>query len=186
MCKFGRNGDGTKVSVCQPPLELEGLDPVDDDEDDSLRNLYEDAVPLGSPLVRNNTAHRNLIYDDSGSNLDVMVVWTKEAECVESSLPSNCAVTDTTYANMKGLVDLAVYETNVAFDLSGIDTQLRLVHAYRHPTYQEKSDGLLRFTAGLSELRGTSDQYLNDVHTKRTLYGADIVSMIVSTLLLIV
>lgn len=184
ICKFGRNGNGSRVSVCQP-IELEELEPLEEETDDSTRKLYDRTSPVVSSLNMRGSLlsaqqQRELIYDDSGSNLDVMVVWTKQAECAESGLSSGCTLTETTHANMKGLVDLAVYETNVAFELSGIYTEIRLVHAYRHPDYIEKTDGLLRFTVGLSDLKGTTDPHMNDVHAKRSLYGADIVSMIVS------
>merc|ERR1711862_669820 len=59
---------------------------------------------------------------------DVMVVWTKRAECKNSGLSPGCTLTTQTRANMFAKINLAVDETNTAFSLSGINTELRLVH----------------------------------------------------------
>ena len=117
---------------------------------------------------------RSLAFDDSGKNLDVLVVWSKKAECRESNLPTNCSPTSRTETNMRAMVRLAVAETNEAYRLSGVDTQLLLVHAYRHPTYDDPGN----FGTTLSHLAGTSDGNMDDVHTLRARYGADIVAMI--------
>jgi hypothetical protein len=195
VCTVGRDEKKRQRSVCQP-IDLPEL-LVDDF--DVRRALSSEAMFPTPPqsfvrgrsarnynklvdvsVSRDTSPHRELIYDDTGKNLDVLVVWTRDAECVQSGLPVGCTRSATTHANMMGLVNLAVFETNVAFDLSGINTNLRLVHAYRSETYVENTSGTLRFTQGLSELRNTTDGKLDDVHAKRTLYGADVVSMIVS------
>jgi hypothetical protein len=51
------------------------------------------------------------------------------------------------------------------------------VHAYRHETYVESgsSDDMLD---ALTYADGRGDDQLEDVHTKRTQYGADIVAML--------
>jgi hypothetical protein len=112
--------------------------------------------------------------DDRGGNLDVLVVWTGWAECGNSDLRQGCDLTPETEENMRDLIDLAIEETNDAFTASGISTSLRLVHAYRaDETYVETSS-----SEALNSLRADNDGVLDDVHTKRTEYGADIVSMI--------
>lgn len=120
--------------------------------------------------------HRGLV-DDSGSTIDVMVVWTKKAECRKSNLAVGCTNTATTENNMRGLIALAVAETNTAYSLSGVTTQLRLVHAYREPNYVEATSDA--FGAALSSITGTTDGVMDDVHTKRNTYGADVVALII-------
>lgn len=116
--------------------------------------------------------HRQL-YDDSGTSIDIMVPWTVEAECKLSTWSAACTLSATTENNMRGLIDLAVMETNTAFALSGIATRLRLVHAYRDESYVEVAG-----TAGYSEaLRYIT--YNSKAHAKRSLYGADLVALIV-------
>ena len=106
-----------------------------------------------------------------------MVTWTKRAECKKSGLAEGCTLSGTTENNMRGLIDLAIAETNSAFNLSGVTTQLRLVHAYREPNYHE--DVTNAFGSALSSIRGKTDGVLDDVHTLRNTYGADIVAMII-------
>jgi hypothetical protein len=130
----------------------------------------------GTPAAR----HRRRLVDDLGGNLDIMVVWTQKAECAYSDEPDNCAVTDTTTNNMNGLIGLAVAETNVAYIQSGIETQLRLVHSYRHPTYVEGSiAGLDSFQVALNDITNSSDGIMDDIPGNRAQYGADIVSLLI-------
>jgi len=104
--------------------------------------------------------------NDDGSVIDIMIVWTKSAECTNSALPEDCVLTDVTRNNMIGKTQLAVAETNTAFALSGINTKLRLVHAYLHPTYAETD-----LLTALNHITASGD-----IHEKRTKYGADVVS----------
>jgi hypothetical protein len=141
------------------------------------------------PLITNVTGTRNLrfgftpssvranyggrrLYDDLGSNIDIMVVWTMAAECGMSGLAYPCAFTTNTELKMLGEINLAVAVTNTAFVESGIASQLRLVHAYRHPTYIEVDTN--RNGAALSSFRTDAS-----VRAQRFLYGADLVSVVV-------
>jgi hypothetical protein len=118
------------------------------------------------------------LFDNSGANIDIMVVWTKAAECGNAGLISSCTTTTTTESLMRGLIDLAIAETNTAFELSGINTVLRLVHAYCENDYIEKGD----FEVYLDDITYTNDGFMDGVHGKRALYGADAVHLIVGTL----
>ena len=120
---------------------------------------------------------RRLTADDSGGNLDIMVLWTMKSECRRSGLAEGCILTETTRNNMEGLVNLAVLNTNVAFTNAGITTQLRLVHQYRHPSYIESS--FSAYGSALTALRSNDDNIMDDVHKKRILYGADIVALLI-------
>jgi hypothetical protein len=126
--------------------------------------------------VRANSDGRRL-YDDLGSNIDIMVVWTMAAECGMSGLAYPCTFTANTELKMLGEINLAVAVTNTAFVESGISSQLRLVHAYRHPTYIEVDPG--RNGAALTTLQQDAS-----VRTQRFLYGADLVSTVIGKLVL--
>jgi hypothetical protein len=142
--------------------------------------LFDDQSLFGapsSPTLRGTAGriHDNrALSDDLGGTLDVMVVWTAWAECRQSNKDQGCGLTAATEQNMRDLIDLAIEETNDAYTASGVLTSLRLVHAYRDETYVETdSSGTI-----LRSLTYTSDGELDDVHTKRTQYGADLVVMI--------
>ena len=58
---------------------------------------------------------RALAFDDSGKNLDVLVVWSRNSECRVSGLGRGCRITSTTEARMRAMIKLAVAETNSAY-----------------------------------------------------------------------
>ena len=192
VCQISPNEEGVDEMTCTAfadfPPELDGVEapPDDDITDRALQNMLSGYNP--NVIVDHETDvlqalrgnFRRRLYDDSGANIDVMVVWTKQAECQVSKLSSTCTLTTATESNIRGLIDLAVAETNTAFQLSGILSSLRLVHAYRDPVYVEPTT--TAYSVALTDLRGSTDGKLDDVHAKRTLYGADMVQMLISTL----
>ena len=113
---------------------------------------------------------KNRSLNDPSVTIDVMVVWTKNAECANSDLHPGCELTSQTTTNILDKIQLAVDETNTAFALSGISSELRLVHAYLDATYYETDQAL-------NDLTYTGDGLLDDVHEKRIRFGADIVSL---------
>lgn len=129
----------------------------------------------------NNTSiqPRRYLYDDSGNNIDILVVWTNQTECryTGKGIGPNCGLNEASYESMAALVDLLVAQSNVAFVNSGVLFTIRLVHAYRHPTYVEPAS----ISTTLTQLRSTNDGIMDDVHRKRALYGADLVHMIIGT-----
>lgn len=78
---------------------------------------------------------------------------------------------------MSATIALAIAETNQAYADSGINTELRLVHEYRDETYVESSSSA--FSSALNDITGTTDGVMDDVHTKREFWGADIVALII-------
>ena len=68
-------------------------------------------------------------------------------------------------------------ETNTAYELSGIETELVLVHAYRDPDYEEVASNA--FNHALDAITYKNDGIMDDVHSKRNTYGADLVVMII-------
>jgi hypothetical protein len=194
ICQMSPNAAGVDEINCKLQSEFQDHEepaevPQNVVEAGGTRNLIVGYHPSPSPTnatysMRGSAGRVDLdfgegrrLYDDSGSTIDVLVVWTSEAECKTSNLAKTCNRTATTESNMRGLIDLAIVETNTAFALSGINTQLRLVHAYRDPTYVEPTTTV--FNTVLTNLRAPTDGKLDSVHAKRTLYGADAVAMIV-------
>jgi hypothetical protein len=117
------------------------------------------------PVVEN-------VYDDKGGNLDVMVVWTKDAECEHAGIGAGCTPTAETTASMHALINLAIEESNTAFKLSGVDTELLLAYSYRHPTYSIAKNG---FSNSLVKMKKGQ---VSGVHENREKYGADIVVLL--------
>ncbi|MBW2369846.1 MAG: pre-peptidase C-terminal domain-containing protein [Deltaproteobacteria bacterium] len=100
---------------------------------------------------------------DSGSIIDVMVVYTPDARFAAEG-----------EAAMHRLIDLAVLETNIGYSYSGIHQRLRLVHT-EEVNYSESE-----FDMGetLKRLQLKNDRYMDNVHTLRDTYAADCVVLI--------
>jgi hypothetical protein len=112
-----------------------------------------------------NTTERELA--EAHTTLDIMVVWTKTAECKNSKKKKRCKTTEATKAAMLGLIDLAIAETNVAFEESDVQITVRLVHAYRQSYTENDMSKALNYITGNGGIR-----------RKRAKYGADLVAMI--------
>ena len=184
VCRLQPNADGQEESMeCKPQWAfMEESHPHSGDEVDRRLGVTRDDAEAESSLTASRFGmkmadpNRRRLVDDNGSVIDVMVVWTIEAECRNSGLREACTPTESTEENIMGLIELAVEETNTAFARSGIPSELRLVHAYRHLEYIEPS--VNTFDVAIDDLRNSGDGKLDDVHQKRELYGADLVSMI--------
>lgn len=174
ICQIAPNLKGQTEIICTPESAFKAEDVPNEapkkDYPHELRNLR-----FGFTPKFNETDKRRALFDDSGANIDVMVVWTKDAECRRSGLPVGCTLNSATEVNMRGHIDLAVSETNTAYALSGILTSLRLVHAYRDPDYIDSAS----IDNSLDHLTDPGDGFLDSVHVKRALYGADIVHMLI-------
>mmetsp|Transcript_4764 Transcript_4764/g.6891 ORF Transcript_4764/g.6891 Transcript_4764/m.6891 type:complete len:1246 (-) Transcript_4764:33-3770(-) len=117
---------------------------------------------------------------DSPERLDVMVLYTKNAMCSAAgfSRGGRCEAKSINKATIEGLINLAVAETNTAYELSGINTRLNLVHIHYEANYDDHSNG---WETTLEALRNSNDNVLDYVHSMRNQYGADFVSMLVDT-----
>jgi len=101
--------------------------------------------------------------------IDVMVLWSENAECGQSNKGKNCKVDAESWKRMQALSQLAITETNTAFNLSGVNAQLRIVHVDRH-NYSEPSSGA--FPHALSSLKSSASGLRNT-------HGADLVHMMI-------
>jgi hypothetical protein len=120
------------------------------------------------------TVQRNT--NETPITIDVMVLWTKKAECANAGFSSNCSVNVSTAEQMEDLIQLAIQETNTAYQLSGVDIQLQLVHSYRS-NYVEPSSNA--FSTSLDDLKIQTDGEMDEVHSLRDTYGADVVALII-------
>ena len=111
----------------------------------------------------------DVVYD-SGAYVDVLVVYTATARSLEGGT-----------AEMQSLINLAVEETNAGYAASGVNHRMRLMHT-QEVDYSEEYTTLPYdfWSTTLSRLQGTSDNYLDFVHSLRNTYGADLVVMIIA------
>lgn len=94
--------------------------------------------------------------------IDVMVVYTPAARAGQGGT-----------AAMQALIDLAVLETNQAYQQSGVAQRLRLVHRAELPGYVESGN----WGIDMGRLFNPSDGQIDYVHTWRARSGADAVVM---------
>ena len=106
---------------------------------------------------------------DTGSGIDVMVVYTPAALARQGSA-----------AAIEATINVAVGETNVSYANSGIATSLRLVRT-EQVAYTETAapNG---YETDLARLQNPGDGYMDEVHTLRNTYNADVVVLLVDAL----
>jgi len=130
--------------------------------------------PEGEPIPVDNPSQANEPFlstaedqgetaADSGSTLDVMVVYTPAARSAAGGITA-----------MNALINLAVTETNTAYSNSGVTPRLRLVHT-EEVNYTESGDS----STDLNRLKDTVDGFMDNVHNLRDIHGADMVSLFV-------
>jgi len=100
---------------------------------------------------------------DDGSVIDVLVVYTTLARSAAGGT-----------AAIEAEVDLAFATTNTAYDNSLIGMQLNLVHV-EEISYDEAGS----YVDHLYRLTDPADGYMDQVHTLRDQYGADMVALLV-------
>jgi Metallo-peptidase family M12 len=101
--------------------------------------------------------------------VDILVVWTKDAECAKSLLPAKCTVSRITRRNMVLAVHFFIQETNSIFRNSGLQLKLGLAGGQR-VEYQETT-----FQQALIDLR---ERLVPGVQDRREELKADVVMML--------
>jgi hypothetical protein len=96
------------------------------------------------------------------TTINVMVVYTASAA--------------TAAGNIAAKIQLAVDETNQSYVNSGVDINMVRVHTAQ-VTYSEANRSFSQHT---SALQGTADGMMDNVHTLRNTYGADMVLLVVN------
>lgn len=143
-----------RTSTDATPMVVE----IDETRFPSCGTTHEHAVkpPAQSPA-------RSVGPRDTSDTFDVLVVYTPSARDAVGGK-----------ASMEALIDLAISETNTIYANSLINSQVRLVH-------QEMVDyGEISFSTDLGNVRNKTDGYMDEVHTLRDEFGADMVSLIIN------
>ncbi|MGD8753931.1 MAG: zinc-dependent metalloprotease family protein, partial [Anaerolineales bacterium] len=107
-------------------------------------------------------ADENSMLDD-GSVIDVLVVYSDDARAAAGGTTA-----------IQNTINLAVAETNVSYANSNINTSLNLVHM-EEVAYSETGD----VCSDRTRLRNPSDGHIDNVHTLRDTYNADMVALII-------
>ncbi|MCP5052288.1 MAG: hypothetical protein GY940_34285 [bacterium] len=117
------------------------------------------------PPVSSYSSRQNPVLNptaDSGGSIDVMVVYNQAAETGSGGT-----------AAIETEIALAITETNQGYANSNITQRVNLVHTAL-VTYTESGS----IFTDRGRLQGTSDGYMDNVHTLRDAYGADLVVLI--------
>jgi hypothetical protein len=108
-------------------------------------------------------AAAELPASEVGPTIDVLVVWTPNAQTAVGGSTA-----------MSNLVNTAIAETNTAYQNSGVNQRLRLVHAENIGASVDSS-----FSTALSQLANPGDGVMDSVHAMRDTWGADEVVLII-------
>jgi len=100
---------------------------------------------------------------DDGSIIDVLVVYTQNAAIASPNIELN--------------IQLAIDQTNQSYANSNINQRVRLVHT-EQVVYSESTD----FGTTVERLKNQSDGYIDEVHSLRNNYGADLSMLIVENM----
>lgn len=114
-------------------------------------------IPIDLPPTTNRAA------GDDGTVLDILIAYTDGARQYYGSTAATLAE-----------LDLAIAETNQAYQNSQINTQLRLVH-----TVEVDYSASSNMGNDLSRIQKPSDGVMDELHTLRDTYKADFVHLIV-------
>jgi hypothetical protein len=97
---------------------------------------------------------------DDGTTINVMVVYTPGAATAAGGTTA-----------MQALINLGISETNQGYINSGVTQRITLAHS-AEVVYTETD-----FGAALADVTGTTDGKMDNVHTLRNTYAADMVSL---------
>jgi hypothetical protein len=131
-----------------------------DNPSGALAAAIEDASTRGKPGSSTGGTD-GTVTTQALSTQNVLVVYTASAAAAT--------------ANISSLIQLAVDETNTSYANSGININMVRVNTAA-VTYNETGT----FSTHISRLQGTTDGYMDNVHTLRNTYGADIVLLVVN------
>lgn len=131
-----------------------------------LTALPDEAPPIPVDAPADSPAGSSLPESDAASPIDVMVVYTTAARIAAGGTTA-----------MQTVIDTGVRETNAGYANSSIAQRVNLVRA-EEIAYSEAG---FDWSLALDRLRGTSDGYMDDVHTLRDRYRADVVVLLAET-----
>ena len=179
--------DDVMTGTIDTPATTYNIRPVGDGAHAITEVEFLELPPLAEPLLppssdaapRESRGTRQVAASGTGAVIDVAVFYTPAAEVGAQNL--------TGVSGIIALVDRMIHNANVAYRNSGATQEVRLAHV-QEVTYAEAStDGpCLHSPAAmcspssidLQRLRGRNDGYMDDVHTLRDEYAADIVHVV--------
>ncbi|MCB2182517.1 MAG: zinc-dependent metalloprotease [Desulfobulbaceae bacterium] len=172
MYQIRYKGDGVhvirEIDQGRYGKEIEPVDPVEPVVDEESGQTMDSGSSLMDSTDLDSDPSE---YDETGTVIDVMIVYTPAARIANGGT-----------AGMESLIDLAVAETNTGYSNSAVVQRVNLVHreevAYTESTPPNSSSTIV-FDDGLDDLQGTSDGEIDNVHQLRNDYAADIVSLFV-------
>jgi hypothetical protein len=98
--------------------------------------------------------------------IDVLVLYTADAMAAAGGKDA-----------IEAKAQLAIDQGNLAYANSHIDATLNLVHV--DPVTYTETAGATGFNDALNAVTSTTDGLINEAHTLRDRYGADVVSLLV-------
>jgi len=118
--------------------------------------------PMEEKLSVPEVASGNWPAVDNGSQIDIMVLYTPAAKSYQGST-----------AAMNSFIDTAISQVNTSYANSGVTPRLRLVYRAEIP-YTEDTSNL---NSDIERLQAKSDGFMDEIHTLRDTYNADLVSL---------
>ena len=126
ICQLAANASSSQIMKCTNSSDFpEETEPRKSEPSNNRYLSHPQMAKINSSVDKVVGQARRLDYV-LDVTIDVMVVWTAEAECRNSDLGVGCSLSQTTESNMLLLIQLAIDETNSAYQDSGIFLQLRL------------------------------------------------------------
>lgn len=133
-----------------------------------LAQLGSELDPHSPPQAPAAAVDVPLAVGDDATVVDVLAVYTATAR--EAAGGTDAAI--------QARIALGVTETNIAFVKSGVHQRLRLVGA-ELVNYTESSTDM---ATDLERLTGVDDGYMDAVHARRDVLGADLVQLVVGSI----
>jgi len=124
---------------------------------------YSDLPSEHPPIEITPSAQKKIpqYHQEDGAVIHLMVLYTRKASDESPHIDA--------------LIQLAIDETNLSFEQSGIQTRLNLIHVHQ-VDYKEQD-----IVLDLKRLAGKNDGFMDDIHLLRDQYAADIVVMMESS-----
>ncbi len=142
--------------------EIQELDPSK--HPDSLEPEIENDLDLADVIGQEQEDGENQVREVANTYIDVMVVYTATTRIAAGGSTA-----------IKATINQAITETNVGFINSQVYIRLRLAYT-KEVSYSESG---FSWSACLNRLVANGDGHMDEIHSLRDIYAADIVTMIV-------
>lgn len=179
---FGRDADGNSIVLTYRNSQLAGklyynsvgytISPFDKGTVALYRKSGSELPATEHPQGQSNQVEIPMssnmkLLGDGVVKLRVLIAFTSSAESGASSLG---------YSDMKLFLQQAISETNLTFVNSNVAHRVRLASGIR-VSYSESG---VSWSTTLSRFQGTSDGYMDEIHTYRNNFSADVCALIVN------